>query len=318
MTRILQLFLDGIGLGIDDPTINPFAAADTPTLNDLANGHRWLITTGRQVTPRSVFVPTDACFGVPGRPQSATGQAAIVTGKNVSALIGEHYGPRPNAAIRAIIAEDNIFQRLSRAGYKTALFDAKPDGFYAEVERGKRLLSSYQQAAVSGSPMRTTSDYMAGRALSDDFTGQAWRDFLSVPTAPVYTPAEAGALTAQLMREYDFSSYSTFITDELGHRGPFDQCVEFIERLDRFMAGLLSHIDLENDLILVVSDHGNLEDRSIRQHTTNPVPTVVIGANASQFAEGITSLTDLAPRVWQTVTLSSQPSTPSPLRREGL
>ena len=51
-SHILALFLDGIGLGADDPRVNPFAVADLPTLHSLSNGKRWLANTdavaGRQ------------------------------------------------------------------------------------------------------------------------------------------------------------------------------------------------------------------------------------------------------------------------------
>jgi bisphosphoglycerate-independent phosphoglycerate mutase (AlkP superfamily) len=35
MTNVLFLFLDGIGLGGDDPEINPFVQARLPNLNKL-------------------------------------------------------------------------------------------------------------------------------------------------------------------------------------------------------------------------------------------------------------------------------------------
>src|SRR5690606_16097721 len=78
MTHVLLIFLDGIGLGDDDPATNPFAAAHTPTPNALAGGHNWLRTTPRIDTGRALFIPTDPRLAVPGRPQSATGQAAIL------------------------------------------------------------------------------------------------------------------------------------------------------------------------------------------------------------------------------------------------
>ena len=81
--HILTLFLDGIGLGENDPEKNPFAVADMPTIHALTNGKRWLADTGRQESDRAIFIPTDACLGVEGRPQSGTGQATILTGLNV-------------------------------------------------------------------------------------------------------------------------------------------------------------------------------------------------------------------------------------------
>ena len=47
----------------------------------------------------------------------------------------------------------------------------------------------------------------------------------------------------------------------------------------------------------MTSDHGNIEDLGRRGHTTNLVPTLVIGSGHAAFAEGLTSLVDLAPRV---------------------
>ena len=93
--HILLLFLDGIGLGDDNPDVNPFVVAKMPDLTALTNGKRWLRDTGRQESERAIFIPTDPRLGVAGRPQSATGQAAILTGKNVPQLLGEHYGPKP-------------------------------------------------------------------------------------------------------------------------------------------------------------------------------------------------------------------------------
>jgi hypothetical protein len=42
-----------------------------------------------------------------------------------------------------------------------------------------------------------------------------------------------------------------------------------------------------------------MEDISMRLHTENDVPTVVIGAARLAFADGFTSLMDIAPRVLQ-------------------
>ncbi len=296
MVHVLLIFLDGIGLGDDDSAVNPFAVAHTPTLHALAGGQRWLRSTPRVESERAIFIPTDPRLGVPGRPQSATGQAAIMTGRNVPAEIGEHYGPRPNPAIRAILAEDNLFKRLTTRGKRSAYLDAYPPGFFAAVERGKRLLSSIQQAAKEGGvTIRGLDDYYAGRALSADWTGQGWRDHLGFADAPLLTPTEAGARMADLARQQDFSLYSTFVTDEIGHRGPFEGGVKFLEVFDEVIAGLLANWD-DDDLIIITSDHGNMENLAIRQHTQNDVPTVVIGKARRDFAETFGALTDITPR----------------------
>jgi 2,3-bisphosphoglycerate-independent phosphoglycerate mutase len=231
---------------------------------------------------------------VPGRPQSATGQAVIMTGRNVPAEIGEHYGPKPSPAIRAILAENNLFKELTAHGKRGAFLDAYPPRFFEAINRGKRLRSALQEAAFEGGvPIRGVDDFYARRALSADWIGQGWRDVLGYPDAPVMSPAEAGARLAELAGESDFSLFTTWITDEIGHRGPLERGVKYLELFDSVMAGLLAAWNDHDGLILITSDHGNMEDLSIRNHTENDVPTVVVGAARHAFAEGFTSLMDI-------------------------
>lgn len=55
--RVIFLFLDGVGLGADDPTINPLAAATYPALQRLLSGHKAVATTGRLSTALAELVP---------------------------------------------------------------------------------------------------------------------------------------------------------------------------------------------------------------------------------------------------------------------
>jgi hypothetical protein len=94
--RLLFLFLDGVGLGTDNPMINPFAGAAMPNLRSLLGGQPLVASAAPIESPRATLLPLDACLGVPGAPQSATGQATLLTGRNVPAELGYHYGPKPN------------------------------------------------------------------------------------------------------------------------------------------------------------------------------------------------------------------------------
>lgn len=296
--HILLLFLDGIGLGDDDPTINPFAAANLPTLTKLTNGQRWLRDIGRQESARSIFIPTDPRLGVPGRPQSATGQAAILTGLNVPQLIGEHYGPKPNPAIRSLLAEDNFFKQVIAHGKKAALLDAYPPVWHHDHNRGKSLRSSYQQAAYeAGQQLFDLEALKQGKALTPEWTGDAWRSYLKLNDSPVYTPYEAGQKLVQLSREYDFAMHSHWMTDMVGHRGPLERGVELLETFDGVMAGLLDAWDDDEGLVIITSDHGNLEDLGTRNHTENDVPTLIIGREKQAFAEDFSSLIDIVPKM---------------------
>ena len=92
------MFLDGVGLGDADAEINPLFAGRYPALMRLTGGTPLTREAGRIHTALADVLPLDASMGVNGRPQSATGQAALLTGKNAPAVLGRHYGPRPNCA----------------------------------------------------------------------------------------------------------------------------------------------------------------------------------------------------------------------------
>ncbi len=298
MKHILMIFLDGIGLGEDDPAVNPFAAANLPTLTALTNGKRWVRGIGVQESARAILVPTDPRLGIPGRPQSASGQATILTGRNVPQLIGEHYGPRPNPPIRAILAEDNFFKQVVAHGGKAALLEAYPPRFHAAIASGKRLPSSYQQAVLSaGLPLFTEDAIYSGDALAVDWTGEGWRSDLGYTDTPIYTPEEAGRKMVVLSRRYDFAFFSHWVTDTIGHRGTVADGVRVLELFDAVMRGVLAEWDDAEGLVIVTSDHGNLENVSHTKHTENDVPTLIIGHDRARFAEGLRTLADLTPHM---------------------
>ncbi|MFN8448835.1 MAG: hypothetical protein U0521_09650 [Anaerolineae bacterium] len=308
MKHILMIFLDGIGLGDDDPAVNPFAAANLPTITALTNGKRWLRGIGRQESARASFMPTDPRMGIPGRPQSASGQAAILTGRNVPQMIGEHYGPRPNPAIRAILDEDNFFKQVTARGMKAALLEAYPPRFHAAIASGKRLPSSYQQALIAaGLPLFTEDAIYSGDALAVDWTGEGWRSDLGYTDTPVYMPEDAGRRMVELSRRYDFSFFSHWVTDVVGHRGTVADGVRALELFDAVMAGALAAWDDTEGLIIITSDHGNMEDLSHTKHTENDVPTLIVGREHARFADGLHTLADLVPQMADFLFTAHQP-----------
>jgi len=295
--HILMIFLDGIGLGADDPAHNPFAAADLPTLHMLSGGQRWLANSQQHMGDRALFIPTDPRLGVPGRPQSGSNQATIVTGRNIPQHIGQHYGPKPNQATRDLLDADNLFKRLINAGKSAAILEAYPPRWHKGINSGKHIPASYQYAARSaGLRFFGKDDLYAGDALSGDWTGQGWREVLHFDDAPLHTPYAAGQHLAELAQRYDFTFFPHWLTDTTGHRGTLSDGVNLLTTVDRVMAGLLAAWDDQNGLVIITSDHGNLEDMSHGKHTENDVPTIVIGEQKPLFAD-LTDLTGFVPRI---------------------
>jgi hypothetical protein len=235
-------------------------------------------------------------MGVVGRPQSATGQAAIVTGINAPQRLGEHYGPRPDARVRAVIDEGNLFRRVQEAGKRFCFCNAYPQGYFAAVQRGKRLLSAIPYAVTTaGQSLLDATALRAGRAIAADFTNRSWREHLGYADVPVYTPIEGGALSWQLAQGYDLLFFEHWVSDELGHRQDLAGAVANFATFDGFLGGLLDAANLEETLVIVASDHGNVEDCSHGKHTENPALTLVLGAARHHVAARIHSLTDFAP-----------------------
>lgn len=296
-------FMDGVGLGHDAPASNPFQQARLPNLDALF-GKNWHLTRETIQSEQATLVPTDANLDMPGRPQSATGQATILTGRNVSQLVGEHYGPKPNPAVRQVVKEGTIFHEVVRAGGAAALLTPYPQGYFDAIERGKRLYSAVPLAATSaGIPLMTGADLENDRAVSPGFTNDAWRTYLGYTEMPQLTLAEAGQRIAQLATTYHFSFFEHWPSDRLGHRGPIEDAARHLEMLDTVLGNLIACWPETGGLLIISSDHGNIEDKSHRQHTTNPVPTILVGENHAFYANRIKSLVDIVAVVREKLTL---------------
>jgi len=297
--RVLFLFLDGIGLGENNQGINPFANARMPNLNALLDGRSLFKDSAPYVGEHATLLAIDPAVGVDGLPQSATGQAILLTGKNISAELGYHYGPKPNPEVAAYLNNGTLFSRFAEAGRKSALLNAYPPRYFHGIDSGKRLYSSIPLAVTNaGLELFKQEDLFAGRALSADFTGDGWRSMLGFPDAPVMDARQAGRKLVSLAMEYDFSLFEYWASDYAGHKQQMETAVGLMETFDGVLGGLVETWG-DNGLILVTSDHGNMEDLSTRKHTNAHVPALVIGEKAvrEEFTRGMTDLTHVAPAI---------------------
>ena len=306
--RVHFLFLDGVGLAPADPARNPLARAVMPNLQALLGGRRLVTGSAPPETERATVVPLDACLGVDGLPQSATGQATLLTGRNLPLELGYHYGPKPNAPIASYLRNGNLFKTLAAGGHRAALLNAYPPAYFEAIASGRRLYSAIPLAATSaGLSLKTAADLFAGRAVSADFTGQGWRERLNYPETPLLEPEDAGVHLARLAEEYDFSMFEFWMSDYAGHHQDMAAASDLLATFDRVLGGLLAAWNDDAGVLLITSDHGNIEDLNTRGHTTNAVPALLIGSQPARrsLAASLHSLTDVAPGIERLVTMGA-------------
>ena len=304
MTHALFVFIDGIGLGPASPT-NPFSRLSLPAFEHLAGGTAWTDGTPAIRQPDHVYTAIDATLGLAGLPQSGTGQAALLTGANAAAIHGRHFGPYPPTTVRPLVAESSVFAQLAENGipaHQLAFANAYPDRFFRFVEARGRWTTTTLAAHSAGVRLRTAEDLYNGLAIPADLTGAGWRRLID-PTFEPFTEAEAARRVHQLVSSHRLTLVEYYLTDKAGHSQDADRAADVLASLDRFLSALLDGLNPLRDLFVLSSDHGNLEDLSVKGHTRNPVPLVALGPGAERFSEA-RSLLDVTPTLVRALTES--------------
>lgn len=297
--KILFLFLDGIGLGEDNPETNPFTLANMPYMESMLGGKKLTASAAPFESDHLSLKAIDPNLGVKGLPQSATGQAVLLTGINIPAELGYHYGPKPNPEVAQYLNGQTIFSQTVHAGKKATLLNAYPPRYFDGIDSGKRLYSSIPLAVTNANlPLFTDQDYFAGNALAADFTGEGWHSFLSITDAPLFESEAAGEELARLAKRYDLSFFEYWASDYAGHKQDMPWAVKQLETFDGVLKGLVANWDMANDLILLTSDHGNMENLGTRKHTAAQVPLLLFGDKTIRDAfANVSDLTGIAPTI---------------------
>lgn len=289
---LLLFFIDGLGIGTRGPH-NPFdELADAEPLAIFQDESPNLPLDG-------VLAITDATLGVDGRPQSASGQTTILTGVNAAAAIGYHKQGFPNQALLDIIRTHSIFLQLQRADVNPITFaNTYTKRFFESRPRWVSATTAAVEAA--GLRFNTVDDLNAGRAVYQDFTNG-----LLIARGENVSPRsaeQAGEVLARIVAQNRFTLYEYFITDKIGHAQDLQAARATLVELATFIRAVICRLNLEETTVIVTSDHGNIEDLSLRNHTLNPVPTLVWGAARHEIASDIKSLADVTPVIVRTLT----------------
>jgi 2,3-bisphosphoglycerate-independent phosphoglycerate mutase len=302
-SRALLVFLDGVGIGPGDPERNPFAAAHLPVLRRLLGGRlpvtEALDAAGRIETAEALLVAADATLGVAGAPQSGTGQTTLLTGVNAAAEYGRHFGPWVPTGLRPLLAAEHLLVRTVAAGGRAAFANAYP---VASIEADPRIFrrpaAPPLAARAAGVLVRDLPELARGEAVASSITNERWRERLG-DTLPQVDAAEAGRRLARIAAGAEATLFAHYDTDHAGHRGGMEGAIAALEKVDAFLGGIVEALP-DDALLVVASDHGNVEDVS-GGHTLHPVPVLLVGAGREEAAEQVRDLAGVVPGIARTL-----------------
>ena len=294
---VIFVFVDGVGAGVRDPDRNPLARVEH-LLSRFEDGSGSPLPAGGRASL------ADARLGVPGRPQSATGQTAILTGENAPRIAGRHVLGFPNALLRDLLSRRSIFRALGRAGRSSVFANAYPVAYLRALgldasgepefelpARRARAAATTVAYAAGGGRFRTWADARAGRGLTHDITGRRAR--ARGADVPVREPEEAAEILRETARGHDLALFEFFETDEAGHERSRERALDALGRVDALLRALVAGLAPDESLV-VASDHGNVEDVTTRNHTLVPVPVLGFGPAAAEVAS-VRDLTHITP-----------------------
>ncbi|ELR68273.1 Phosphoglyceromutase [Fulvivirga imtechensis AK7] len=279
--KLIFIFLDGIGLGEHVDT-NPLTKASMPTMHSLVGEP---LTRHTNVVESDILVKgIDACLGVDGIPQSATGQTSLFTGFNAQAFLGHHLMAYPNNQLISLINKRSILKYAREKHIKSIFANSYTDGFFKSFDKTSPNYSVTTRCVLAArTNFNTLDDLIENRAVHWDITNSTLQD---IPNnrVPLVSPFKAGQNLKNITDDYDLVLFECFLPDLIGHKKDMDKSIMFLEMFDEFLKGVITD-KAENVHILISSDHGNIEDLSFGGHSKNPVPLIFIGNRAPQFLD---------------------------------
>lgn len=277
--KVIFVFVDGLGIGSADPAKNPLRDPRFPNLGKLLAG----------------AVPLDACLGVGGLPQSATGQATLFTGTNAAQAMGRHIEGFPPARLKETIQRENLFSMLRESGRRCTFANAYWIDDPHRIPPRRQSVTTVMALSALGK-VRGKEELLAGRAINHDIT--RWTMHTRGYGGELVSPETAADHLLGIADGQGFTLFEYFLTDRAGHARDRNLVFQTLETLERFLPRVARFADQPHHLFLLCSDHGNIEDLATFAHTKNPVPLVALGEGAGKF-QSLETLADVVPAILQ-------------------
>lgn len=289
---VLFVFIDGIGIGENLPE-NPLASSGLKSFSHFSGSNGIHIDCGKRVENHLLFKKIDANLDVEGLPQSGTGQTSLFTGINASKLIGRHFGPYPHSKIKPLLRKKSLFHKVLELNKKPHFLNAYPDIFFKKSEKRNRWSCTTLMTRSAGIKLNTLDDVIERKAVTAEIIQSAWRSMLHL-NVPEIEPEEASERALHALEENDLVLYEYYLTDKAGHGQNRKEAEKILNTLDRFLLEIIRRLN-SNQTLVICSDHGNLEDLSVKTHTRNKVPLFVAG-NTEPF-KNEESILDVTPGI---------------------
>ncbi|REL39171.1 hypothetical protein DYD21_04235 [Rhodohalobacter sp. SW132] len=289
---VIFIFIDGVGVGKKNPN-NPLSENGWSFFTEFT-GTAGLDESNDPVqTDKFLYKPIDANLDVEGLPQSGTGQTTLFSGVNASKIAGKHYGPFPYSTTRFLLEQESLFHKVIEMGKLPVFMNAYPEIFFRKAAKRDRWTATTLMTRSAGIELKTTKDILKGEAVTAEIRQNIWREQLGLDV-PEITVIEAAERLLRAGETSDLVLYEFYLTDKAGHSLNRAYADEIRDLLNPFLKYLAESIS-ENDTLVISSDHGNLEDISIKTHTRNPVPLLVKGETS--YFENAESIADVTPGI---------------------
>ena len=286
-----MIFVDGVGIGENDPEKNIFFKRKFRFFEEIFGKTPHLQYQKIEKDGKHIF-PLDANLGVENLPQSGTGQTSIFCGVNAPKLLGHHFGPYPHTKLIPTLDKENIFKSLLDQNKKVTFANAYPKVFFDYIDSGKRRLSvTSLSCLLSEVPLKKEEDLREGTALSAEIDNSRWISKLDYDL-PQIKPELAAERLLKLSEDNDYTLFEYFYTDHIGHQRIKDVADQILTVFDDFLTFILKNLPDELTLILC-SDHGNIEDMSVKMHTRNPALGIAAGKRASEISSSLKDITEI-------------------------
>lgn len=293
-------FVDGIGVG-ENSFDNPLCSDELKSFSYFTGKTGVHKQCKERVEKGILFKLIDANLDVEGLPQSGTGQVTLFSGKNASKLLGKHFGPFPHSKTKPLLQKGSLFHQVANLGMKPFFINAYPDLFFKHAKKRNRWSATTLMNRAADIPLNRLEDVLNEKAITAEIIQSVWRNKLNLDV-PQIKASDASKRVLNALKMYDLVLFEYYLTDKAGHQMERRMADQVLGVLDEFLYEIIQQMG-DKDTLVLTSDHGNLEDLSIKTHTRNPVPLFVKG-DIEPFRKA-ESILDITPGIIEVLKRSS-------------